>query len=278
MTDPTESEQTLATTARWIAAVRARENEREDGLVRDPWAGKLAGAEGERWLADRPDTPAVAIISIRARFFDEFVQAAVRDGVSQVVLVAAGLDTRAFRLSWPTGTRLFEIDRMPLLAAKDSVLSAAGAEPKCERRVVGADLATGWTHPLVEAGFARERSAFWLLEGILFYLQNEVVTRVLDEVTSLSAPGSSMGFDIANAATLTSPYTRAWLEMQARLGAPWLGTLDDPAATLAERGWQAEVVQPGDPQANFGRWPFPILPLTMSGMPRHWLVTAHKGP
>ncbi|HTT00278.1 MAG TPA: SAM-dependent methyltransferase [Streptosporangiaceae bacterium] len=268
----------LAQTARWIAAVRARESRRPDRLFDDPWAAGLAGTAGEEWLRAREDAPALAIMVVRARFFDDFLARAVAaDGVRQVVLVAAGLDTRGYRLSWPAGLRLFELDQPGVLAQKQEFLDGAGAVPGCARRPVGVDLAGQWTPALLDAGFDPESPSCWLLEGFLFYLPPAGIARLLDEVTGLAAAGSRLGFDIVNTATFTHPLTRPWIDMQARLGAPWRGALDDPAGFLAGRGWEATLTQPGEPSANFGRWPFPILPRELPGMPRDWLVTARRG-
>jgi hypothetical protein len=82
--------------------------------------------------------------------------------------------------------------------------------------------------------------------------------------------------DVVNSATLTSPYTKPWIDMQAKQGAPWLGAMDDPVAFLAERGWTATLSQPGQPDANHGRWKLPVIPTTMPGMPHNWYVTAQK--
>lgn len=267
----------LAGTARWIAAVRAQESRREDRLFHDPWAAALAGSEGEAWLAQVGDTPALQIIAIRARFFDEFLlRVTVDHGVRQVVLLAAGLDTRAFRLAWPEGTRVFEVDRAEVLSEKEAVLRAEGARPACERRLVSADLAAAFEDDLVNAGFHRGRPACWLIEGFLFYLAVDAVLSILDQVTTLSAPGSLLGFDIPNSTTLTHAWTRPWIEMQAKRGAPFLGTLDDPSQVLAARGWVARQVQAGDKDANFGRWPYPALPVEVPDIPRNWFVTAEK--
>ena len=81
---------------------------------------------------------------------------------------------------------------------------------------------------------------------------------------------------MVNTATLTHPLTRPWIDMQARAGAPWLGTLDDPAAFLVERGWQATLTQPGEPGAHYGRWPFPVLAPGLPGALRDWFVTARR--
>jgi hypothetical protein len=85
-----------------------------------------------------------------------------------------------------------------------------------------------------------------------------------------------MGFDIVNSTTLTSPLTRPWVEMQANAGAPWTGTMDDPEDFLARRGWKAKLTQLGETEANYGRWPYPVIPRMVPDMPREWLVTAQK--
>jgi hypothetical protein len=104
---------------------------------------------------------------IRTRFFDDYLTAAIAARCHQVVLLAAGLDTRALRLAWPAGTRVFEIDLPGVLSFKDSVLAAQGAVPRCERIKVPADLCTDWTAALAEAGFDRSTPAAWLAEGLL---------------------------------------------------------------------------------------------------------------
>lgn len=267
----------LASTARWIAAVRAHESRREDRLFHDPWAAALAGAEGEAWIAGRGNAPALAAITIRARYFDDYLERVTdRHGVRQVVLVAAGFDTRAYRLSWPEGTRVFELEQPEVLGDKERILRAEGARPTCERQAVGADLMRSWTEPLARAGYRRSEPSCWLFEGFLFYLDLDRVSRILDETTAVAATGSWLGFDMPNAITLTHAYTRSWVDMQARMGVPFVATLDDPSTELASRGWIANQVQVGDREANFGRWPYPPIPLEVPDMPRNWLVTAVK--
>lgn len=266
----------LGATARWTAAVRAGERGRADALVDDPWAELLAGEEGMAWLAARTPESVVPIV-IRTRFFDDWLRSVAVEGpLRQVVLLGAGLDTRAWRLPWPDGATVFEVDRLGTLAAKTGELALAGAVAGCDRRVVDGDLASDWGVRLVAAGFDPSHPTAWLAEGILFYLPDDVVSGVLQTVTGLSAPGSRLGFDIPNRAVLASPYTRAWIEMQAAAGAPWLGTMDDPAGTLAELGWTATVVQPGEPAANHGRWALPVIPAAMADLPHSWYVTAER--
>ena len=266
----------LEETAHWTAAARAGESERSDGLFVDPWAASLAGPVGMSWLAQRtPD--AVLPMVLRTRYFDDWLgSAAGRDGIRQIVLMAAGLDTRAYRLQWPDGTRLFELDREAVLSHKDGVLRAAGATPTCARHAVEADLTRDWADGLLAAGFDPAQPSGWLLEGLLFYLADEDIARLLDGVTSLAATGSRLGFDVINEAVLTSPWTRPWVEMQAQAGAPWIGTMDDPQSFLADRGWRAALTQAGQPDANHGRWTLPVMPTTMPGMPHSWYVTAQR--
>jgi methyltransferase (TIGR00027 family) len=220
-------------------------------------------------------------IVIRTRYFDDWLRAVAVEGpLRQVVLLGAGLDTRAWRLSWPVGVVVYELDRAEVLQAKAATLagagSEAGAEPACDRRPVAADLASDWGPALRDAGFDRALPAAWLVEGVLFYLPEGVIHGVLEIVSSLAAPGSRLGFDIVNAAVLVSPYTKVWIDMQAAAGAPWIGAMDDPGAVLASLGWSAALTQPGEPAANHGRWTLPVPPASMPDLPHSWYVTAER--
>ncbi len=265
----------VAATARWTAAARALERDRPDALLDDPWAAELAGEEGSAWLGAQAPGATLPMI-VRARFFDDWLCRAVRDdgGPRQAVLLGAGLETRAWRLDWPAGTTLFELDRAAVLDGKAAVLQAAGAVPACRRVAVSADLGGDWGARLVDAGFDPSAPAAWLAEGLLFYLPDAVLRGVLATATRLSVPGSRLGFDIPNRAVLSSPWTRPWLEMQAAAGAPWLGTMDDPRTELALLGWHAEVTQPGEGDTGHGRWRLPVPPVDARDMPHSWYVTA----
>jgi methyltransferase (TIGR00027 family) len=271
----------IARTACWTAAVRAHESPRADRLFDDPWAIALAGADGEAWwqnLAPQQRDGAAIFQPIRTRFFDEWLaRAMTHDQMQQVVLLAAGLDTRAFRLSWPKGTRLFELDQPRVLAEKERLLAEAGATAACERIPVAADLATpAWPDRLVSAGFIPQERGAWLLEGFLFYLPESAALQVLDQVSALAAPGSRLGFDVLNRAILTSPWRRDWQEEMRRLGVPQRSAMDEPETVLGVRGWQVTVVQPGEEAANFGRWPYPMVPRSQPDVPRSFLVTAER--
>lgn len=271
-----DSGQSLGATARWTASVRASESARADRLFDDPWALALAGKEGADWIAQRTPESVIPMI-IRTRFFDDFLRRLASEfGLSQIVLLAAGLDTRAFRLNWRAGTRLYELDQAAVLQYKDRVLAEAGARPTCARQTIPGDLTDPWGDALIQNGFDPQQPSAWLLEGFLFYLANEHITRLLDQVTRLAAAQSWIGFDTINGEVLTSPYTKRWIEMQAHAGAPWIGTMDDPEALLAARGWQATLTQAGASDANYGRWVLPVYPVKMPKMPHNWYVTAQK--
>jgi methyltransferase (TIGR00027 family) len=175
---------------------------------------------------------------IRTRFFDDYLAAATAAGCRQVVLLAAGLDTGAFRLAWPSHTRVFEVDLRDVLAFKEMVLGGRAAAPRCERITVPADLRQDWTDALATAGFDATGPAAWLAEGLLLYLTGDEARRLLTAVTGLSAPGSRLSFE-------HSPTAAAALTGQARqmpalqqYAALWKGGLgDDAPRWLAGHGW-----------------------------------------
>lgn len=266
----------LAVTARWTAAVRALESRRPDRLFNDPWAEQLAGPEGMAWVELRSQDKVLPIM-LRTRFYDDFLlKTAHQEQIQQVVLLAAGLDTRAFRLQWPVHTRLYELDQPAILDHKEQVLAAAGAHPTCACQSIRIDLTAPWEGALLNAGYDSAQPSLWLLEGFLFYLPNQVYTQLLNQVTGLAAPNSWLGFDICNSLVLTFPFTKPWVDMQTAIGAPWLGTMEDPPAFLAERGWKATLTQAGAENANHNRWHLPVYPSDMPNMPHHWLVTAQR--
>ena len=277
MVEHVSSQYRLALTASWTAAARALESAREDRLFDDPWARVLAGPDGAAWLEQRSPESTLPI-ALRTRFFDDYLlRIADKDGVRQVVILAAGLDTRAFRLEWPAGMQVYELDQGAVLERKQKILDQAGAMPTCERHVIAADLAGGWEALLATAGIDSAQPAIWLLEGFLFFLSPEDLTTLLVRVMKASSAGSYLAFDVINSATLTSPLTQPWVEMQAHAGAPWTGTLDDPKALLKRHGWKAELTQLGSPGAAYGRWPHPSASEDDDPEAPHlWLATARR--
>ena len=269
-------------TAQWVAANRALETETADPLYRDPFARDLAGPAGFAMmnatravlgLAD-PSRPE-PYLTIRTKFIDDAMLDAVRaGGLTQAVILAAGMDARAFRLEWPAGLTLFEVDRDDIFDYKEAVLERKGAQPGCDRRIVRADLAQPWTQALIDAGFDPTRPAAFLTEGLLMYLDEPSVTRLLGAIRTLAAPGSWIGMDLVNTGMLTSSFTAAYMKKLAEAGCPWNFAVDDPEALLARHGWRATVASPGDPVASYGRWPYPPMPRGTPGVPRTFYVTA----
>ena len=269
-------------TSRWVAAARARESDRLDRLFDDPLAAALAGPEGFAWLDDmeraQPWGQPELYVVVRTRFFDDFLlRASWGAGTRQVVLLAAGMDARAFRLDWPPGTRLYELDRPEVIDAKDAVASSVGAHPTCERWVIGVDLERpSWPEALLSAEYETQEPSVWLAEGLLFYLTVAAARTLLGSASVLAAPSSRLGADLVNRDLLTSPVMRPLLGTFSRRGAPGRFGTNDPEALFGEHGWEAEVIQPGESEANYGRWPYPVAPRRMRGVPRLFLVRARR--
>ena len=202
-----------------------------------------------------------------------------RPDLRQIAIVAAGMDTRAFRLDWPADACVYEIDHEALLAEKARRLEAAGATPRTRRVPVAADLAEGWTPALLAAGFDPRAPTLWLVEGLLFFLTDAQARGVLETCRALSAEGSRLVVDMTSAALLRSPFTRGFLGVLEAEGNPWRFGTDEPEAFLAESGWRVEdLKEPGSPGAGADRWPYPPRPREVRGVARSWLVTAAPGP
>ena len=268
----------VAHTAFMTAAIRALESERPDRLFTDPFARSLAGEEGFRMLRSpeggMPD--AGVYIAIRTRFFDDFAVSAANAGIRQVVLVAAGMDTRALRLEWPASTTVFELDDPQLLHLKNSILGGHPSSAQCHRVPVGVDLEGVWSSVLEAAGFRASAASLWLAEGLFYYLQENAVAAILARISENSAPGSALGADFISRSFLTSPWMTRALNSLAKQGTPWLSATNDPEGLLGSLGWSAHVTSPGEPGAGQGRWPYPVLPRSVKEVPHSFMVTAHK--
>ncbi|RDI50146.1 SAM-dependent methyltransferase [Nocardia mexicana] len=185
---------TLAAVARAIAARTERP------LIDDPFAEPLVRAVGTDILtrlaageADPGDLVGQVVIDgakVRTKFYDEFFLDATNGGITQVVILASGLDSRAYRLHWPTGTVVYEVDRPQVIEFKTRTLAELGAVPTADRRVVAIDLRDEWYTALHAAGFDPAQPTAWSAEGLLGYLPPEAQDRLLDTITELSAPGS----------------------------------------------------------------------------------------
>jgi methyltransferase (TIGR00027 family) len=244
----------VSRTAVWVAGMRAAESERADRLFDDRFAGvfvSTAGGGGVTQPAELPGTN--EFLAIRTRFFDDQVRAACSAGVRQVVLLAAGLDCRSFRLDWPDGVRLFELDLPEMFAFKEPVLASAGAVARCVRAVVAVDLRGRWADALTAAGFDPGAATGWLAEGLLPYLHRSDGDQLLATVTELSASGSRAVFDHLEASAAARPAMRATSETVRQMGAELMPTVDSPADWLAGYGWQATLFRVPALGESYGR-------------------------
>jgi methyltransferase (TIGR00027 family) len=131
-------------------------------------------------------------MGIRTKYFDDYLLAAGQAGVRQVVILASGLDSRAYRLPWPDGTTVYEIDQPQVIEFKTRTLADLGAEPTANRRTVPIDLRADWPAALRAAGLDTGAPTAWLAEGLLIYLPSEAQDRLFDNITALSVPGSAI--------------------------------------------------------------------------------------
>ena len=260
----------VARTAVLVAAIRADESRRDHPLFEDPFAARLAGDAGREMLARmvaEAGEQSTAQIVVRTRFWDEALLRAAQT-VRQVVILAAGLDARAYRLAWPPGTTVVEVDQPAVIAAKDGVL--AGERPRCARVSVGADLAGDWSATVAGAGLDPAVPTAWLIEGLLQYLDGDAVHRLFARIDALSAPGSVLLFDVVSATLLAEPAMAGLLAAMEAQGSPWLFGTDAPAELVEPLGWTATVTDVAEPGTAFGRWPDAA---TGGG----FFVEAHKG-
>lgn len=247
-------------TAVGVAKVRARETEREDALFRDPLARAFAAAGG-LWPASPPPQDDEAArrrrlavsfsIVVRTKFLDDLVREASASGVRQVVLLGAGMDSRAFRMEWPEGTRVFEVDTAAPLDFKAEVLRQEGAVACCERITVAVDLREDWPRALSAAGHDPSAPTVWIAEGLLIYLPEDAVELLLTRIGAQSVPGSRMGLTLGS---------RGVIERFGADAAPgsapsmWVSeSPDDPVRWLAGHGWEAESHTLRDRAAAYGR-------------------------
>lgn len=266
----------VAATGLLTAAMRAEETARDDRLFTDPFAERLAGDDGRQLLADAVAATgqASAEIIIRTRFFDEALGDAQRDGLSQVVILAAGMDARAYRLPWRPATTVYEVDQPHVIAMKEERL--AGEAPRCHRVAVGVDLAEDWPKALRSKGFDPSARTAWLVEGLLQYIDASAVDTLFARIDALSAGGSVLLYDVVGRTLLEAPFLESTLQYMRQLGAPWVFGTDTPGALAEDRGWTAVVTDVAEPGSRWNRWEHPVVPLDVPGVPRGYFVTATK--
>lgn len=274
----------VGVTAVMVAAARAQETDSDDPLIRDPYARILvAGADTGVWekmldpdiqaRISTADPQAAALFAnmlgyqaVRTHFFDTFFTDASAAGIRQVVILASGLDSRAYRLTWPRGTVVYEIDQPKVLEYKAATLADHDVEPTAERREVAIDLRQDWPAALTAAGFDPARPTAWLAEGLLMYLPAEAQDRLFEQIGALSAPGSRLSVEaIRHHDEERRAQMRArWEKMADDLGIERTVDISDltyndlhrAEATdwLNAHGWNASGTESTDEMRRLGRW------------------------
>ncbi|MBP1818410.1 class I SAM-dependent methyltransferase [Mycobacterium sp. OAE908] len=271
----------VGATAVMVAAARAAETDRDDPLIRDPYAKDLVANAGtgiwEFMLDDQfvakvgdadPEVAAVvehmgAYQAVRTHFFDAFFTDAAAAGIRQIVILASGLDSRAYRLPWPAGTTVYEIDQPKVLEYKAATLD--GVAPTAERRAVAMDLRYDWPKALQDKGFDQSSPTAWLAEGLLMYLPADAQDRLFENITALSAPGSRISAETVgiHAADRRERMRERFGKLAEQFGVD--STLDigeltyedpdraDVAVWLNEHGWQSTAVTSQDEMRRLGR-------------------------
>lgn len=261
----------VGATATMVAAARAAATRRPQPVITDEFAEPLVRAVGLDVFTklatgelDSDDlengvqfSRMVDTFAARARFYDDYFAAAGRAGLRQVVIVASGLDSRAYRLHWPPGTTVYEIDQPEVIAFKAATLAEVGAAPTAELRTVGIDLREDWPAALQAAGFNPAQATAWLAEGVLIgFLPPEAEVRLLDAIIPLSSEGSRFAADFGTVAPATPEgreqsrlATEGWRRQGLDLdiaGLAYPGEHTDVAAHLAANGWDTNTFRLAD--------------------------------
>ncbi|MFD8008810.1 SAM-dependent methyltransferase [Streptomyces sp. NPDC058955] len=278
-------------TALLVAAARAIETHRHDSLAQDVHAEHFVRAAPA--CADWPvhigqvpegdDDPLwgrfARYFGLRTRVLDDFVLKWVHEGARQVVLLGAGLDTRAFRLDLPSDCVVFEIDRAGVLSFKQRVLTDRSAAPRTKRVPVPADLREDWVTALTSSGYAPGAPSVWLAEGLLFYLPGPTETQLIDTVDRLTTGGSALAFEAKLEKDLLAYRdSTIYTATRERIGIDLLDLFDlgprpDTAGRLTARGWSTSMRTPFDYTRRHGRGPLPEPNDALEG--NRW-VFAHK--
>ncbi|MGW4890524.1 class I SAM-dependent methyltransferase [Streptomyces murinus] len=268
----------VSRTAQWTAAARALETDREDRLFADPYARTVAGTTGFELLDRYAGAGTVPFLAIRTTYLDRAIEGAVRErGLCQVVFLAAGMDTRYYRLTWPDGVTLYELDRPALLEAKAAMLAGEPEPAGRTRRTVAVDLREDWVGSLKQAGWRAEVPTLWVVEGLLFFLPEDAVRALIATLWQHSVPSSVLLGDVISEAALRNPLSRPFMKALEEDGNPWLFGTEEPEQLLRSCGWTVqEVRQPGEQGADFGRWPYPVPPRETPRVPRSFLFTATR--
>ncbi|MFC8408242.1 class I SAM-dependent methyltransferase [Streptomyces griseoincarnatus] len=281
-------------TALLVAASRAVETHRHDSLAQDAYAEHFVRAAPAcaHWpvrieeVPDGDDNPLwgrfARYFGLRTRVLDDFVLRSAGAGARQVVLLGAGLDTRAFRLDLPSDCVVFEIDRPGVLAFKEQVLTGLSAAPEVKRVPVPVDLREDWAGALGAVGFDPAAPSVWLAEGLLFYLPGPAETYLVDTVDRLAAAGSALAFEAKLEKDLLA-YRDSPIYTATRLliGIDLLDLFDkgprpDSAGALTARGWSTSMHTPFEFTREHGRGPLPEANDALEG--NRWVFARKPAP
>ena len=285
--DSWEITESVGSTALGVAAARAAETESENPLIRDPFARAFLEAAGEgmwsltsdpRLSAEMkqraPDVQAhmqvmVDFMAVRTAWFDEFFLDAVSSGVRQAVILAAGLDARSWRLPWPDGTTVYELDQTKVLDFKSSTLQRRGAQPTAQLVSVAVDLREDWPTALREAGFDASLPTVWSAEGLLRYLPAAAQDLLFERIDSLSASGSWLATNAPAKSAVDPELLASQREQAKRLRAAAAEVLDaeipdvedlwypeertEVTDWLGAHGWDASQIGMADLLARYER-------------------------
>ncbi|MET0473260.1 MAG: class I SAM-dependent methyltransferase [Mycobacterium sp.] len=252
----------VGATATMVAAQRALGH--REKLIDDPYAEPLVRAVGvdlfNRMLDGDLDLTAVEPgftplraaegMAVRTRFFDKMFIDAAEAGVRQAVILAAGLDARGYRLPWPDGTTVYEVDQPEVIEFKTTTLAGIGATPTATHRTVAIDLREDWPKALKDKGFDPSQPTAWSAEGLLIYLPSEAQDNLFDNITALSAPGSRLATEhVPDLAAFTDERSQRMSERLKQLGSDiemadlvYQGERSHVVEYLAERGWDTSTL------------------------------------
>jgi methyltransferase (TIGR00027 family) len=271
----------IGATSLGVAMLRVRESARTDRLFNDPYARAFvdhADPQGSVWSGTAAALNFFQLmaeqVAVRTRYLDHALLDAARASTSQVVLLACGMDSRAFRLTWRAGATVYEADQPEVLGFKSAVLQELHAQPRCHRVKVPVDLRTDWPARLVDAGFDPKRRTAWLAEGILYALEPDAADAFLDRITSRSAAGSTLALDHNEDSQLLRGALAA---VSPDLASMWKGGPSDDLGTwLHQRGWSAEIRDIAQVAREYGRPAPPAFDPHNDRAGRAWLATACK--
>jgi methyltransferase (TIGR00027 family) len=267
----------VGATATMVAAARAVASNDANPIINDPFAAPLVRAvgldffrrvvDGELGTAETPENGERDLqletdsIAVRTRFFDDFFLNAARDGIRQAVILAAGLDARAYRLSWPSGGVVYEVDQPQVIEFKTTAMASLGAAPSTDRRTVSIDLRDDWPAALRDSGFDVNQPTSWSAEGLLMYLPPEAQDRLFDNITALSAPGSKLATEYHPDSDTTMSerareFNQRWLDLGCDIDLSGLffdGERSNVVDYLSAHGWQVSSRPRRELFADYGR-------------------------